>query len=203
MSLDGRIRTGLNADASELAPATDPALDVILDHGPRRRTARTVLRSVGIAAVVAVFLAGGFALRALRGGGGVPADGSLNQVSPIDGQWQMTLTVQDGLDAGLDYGRARQLAGPRKLELALGVVRLIRPGSFETVPVNGTFQVDGSIVVVHDRGETLVFRWELAGKGVAADAKNLRLTLVDDSRSVKGDDIDRYIWTTQVWHRIG
>jgi hypothetical protein len=203
MSLDGRIRTGLNADASELEPATDPALDVILERGPRRRTARTVLRSVGIAAVVAVFLAGGFALRALRGGGGVPANGALNQVSPIDGQWQMTLTVQEGLDAGLDYGRARQQAGPRKLELALGVVRLIRPGSFETVPVNGTFRVDGSIVVVHDRRQTLVFRWELAGKGVAANAKNLRLTLVDDSRSVKGDDIDRYIWTTQIWHRIG
>src|SRR5437773_1839490 len=123
-----RTRTGLNADASELDPAIDPALDVVLERGPRRRKARTVARSVGIAAVVSVFLAGGFALRAVRGGGAIPGDGSLTQVSPIDGAWQMTITVQDGLDAGLDYGRARQLAGPRQLELSLGVVRVIRPG---------------------------------------------------------------------------
>ena len=71
MSLDGRIRTGLNAEALALDPATDPALDEVLQSGPRRRTARTVVRSVGIAAVVSVFIAGGFtALRAVQGGGG-------------------------------------------------------------------------------------------------------------------------------------
>jgi len=195
MSLDGRIRTGLNADASELDPAIDPALDVVLERGPRRRKARTVARSVGIAAVVSVFLAGGFALRAVRGGGAIPGDGSLTQVSPIDGAWQMTITVQDGLDAGLDYGRARQLAGPRQLELSLGVVREIRPESFETVPVNGTFRVEGPFVVVHDHGETLVFRWTIAGG-------DLRLSLSDDSRSSAGDAVDRLTWTTHTWHRI-
>jgi hypothetical protein len=197
MSLDGRIRTGLHADASELEPATDPALDVILDRGPRRRAARTALRSIGIAAVVSVFLAGGVAaIRAVQGGGVDAGRGSIVQVSPIDGQWEMTLTVQDGLDVGLDYRRARQLAGPRQLELALGVVREIRPGSFETVPVNGTFRVDGPFVFVHDHGETLVLRWMLAGN-------ELRLSLVDDSRSTNGEAVDRLIWTARIWRRIG
>jgi len=197
MSLDGRIRTGLNAEALALDPATDPALDEVLQSGPRRRTARTVVRSVGIAAVVSVFIAGGFtALRAVQGGGGGASDGSIFQVSPIDGQWEMTLSVEDGLAAGFDYGRARQLAGPRQLELALGVVRQIRPGSFETVPVNGTFQVDGPFAFVRDSVETLVFRWTLTGN-------ELRLTLVDDSRPAGGAAVDRLIWTTHTWGRIG
>jgi hypothetical protein len=197
MSLDVRIRTGLNEDASGLKPATDQALDVILERGPIRRTTRTVVRSVGIAAVVSVFVAGGFAaLRAVEGGGGRAGNGSIIQVSPIDGQWQMELTVEDGLGAGFGYGRARQLAGPRQLELALGVVRQIRPGSFQTVPVMGTFQVDGPFVFVRDSGETLVFRWTLTGN-------ELHLTLVDDSRPPGEAALDRLIWTTHTWRAIG
>jgi hypothetical protein len=144
-----------------------------------------------------VFVAGGFAgLRAVEGGGDRAGNGSIFQVSPIDGQWQMELSVEDGLGAGFGYGRARQLAGPRQLELALGVVRQIRPGSFQTVPVAGTFQVDGPFVFVQDSGETLVFRWTLTGN-------ELHLTLVDDSRPPGEAAVDRLIWTTHTWRGIG
>lgn len=198
MSLDGRIRTGLGADASELEPATDTALRAVLERGPRRRAARTIARSVALAAVVSVFVLGGLvALRAIGRDRVGPADhGPVSSVSPIDGQWQMTLSIEDGLRARFGYGRAGQLAGTRQLELSLGVVRQIRPGSFETIPVNGTFQVDGPFLIIQDDGETVVFRWTLSGNG-------LRLSLVDDSRPAGGAAVDRLIWTTHPWERIG
>lgn len=197
MSLDGRIRAGLTSDAAGLEPSTDQALGTVLERGPRRRATRTIVRSVAIAAVIAASVLGPVAVlrdidrgRATLPGGSEAIDG----VSPIDGGWSAHLSIGDGLHAGFGYGRARQLAGLRQLELARGVVRQIRPGSFQTVPVNGTFQVDGPFLVVQDNGETLVFRWRLSG-----DA--LRLSLVDDSRSAHGAAVDRLIWTTHPWQR--
>jgi hypothetical protein len=197
MSLDGRIRAGLTADAAGLEPSTDQALGRVLERGPRRRVTRTIVRSVAIAAVIVASVLGPVAvLREIdRGRATVPGgSGAVDGVSPIDGGWSARLSIEDGLGAGLGYGRARELAGPRQLELARGVVRQIRPGSFQTVPVNGTFQVDGPFLVVLDNGETLVLRWRLSGD-------ELRLTLVDDSRSAHGTAIDRLIWTTHPWHR--
>ncbi|MGZ5213297.1 MAG: hypothetical protein ACXWEJ_03200 [Actinomycetota bacterium] len=197
MSLDARIRTALDRDASKVEPATDPALQKIMERGPRRRAARTVGRAVAIAAVVSVFVVGTLAaLLATKGGVHRAGTGPVVSASPIDGQWQIMLSIEDGLDGGVPYGRARLLAGPRQLELSLGVVRQIRPGSFETVPVNGTFEVEGPFLVIRDHGETLVFRWALSGN-------ELRLSLVDDSRPNGGDRIDRLIWTKHPWERIG
>lgn len=197
MSLDARIRTAMDRDASELEPATGPALQRIGEQGPRRRAARTVAHVTAIAAVVSVFVVGGFAaIRATESGDLLAGAGPVTHASPIDGQWQIMLSVEDGLSGGLGYGRARQLAGPRQLELSLGVVRQIRPGSFETVPVNGTFEVEGPFFVVSDDSETLVFRWTLSGN-------RLNLSLVDDSRPAAGERVDRLIWTTRPWERIG
>lgn len=198
MSLDARIRVAMERDASALEPETDPALRRILQRGPRRRAARTAGRAVALAAAVAVFVGGGIAaLRATeRGGRGAGTIGPATSVSPIDSQWRTTLSIEDGLGSGLGYGHARQLAGPRQLELSLGVVRQIRPGSFQTIPVNGTFEVDGPFLVIHDNGQTLVMRWTLSGN-------ELHLSLVDDSRRAAGERIDRLIWTTHPWERIG
>jgi hypothetical protein len=198
MYLDRRIRNSLGADASGLEPATDPALRAILERGPRRRAARTIGRSVVLAAVVSVFVLGGLAaLRAIgRDRVGPAGPGPLSSVSPIDGQWRMTLSIEDSLGAGLGYGRARQLAGHRQLELSLGVVRQIRPGSFETIPVNGLFQVDGPFLIAQYDGETLSFRWTLSGN-------ELRLSLVDDSRPAGGATLVRLIWTAHPWERTG
>ena len=198
MPLDARIRTALNRDASEIEPATEPALDEIMEHGPRRRAAMTVARVAAIAAVVSVFVVGGFAaIRATQGAEAPrPGAGPVVSTSPIDGQWQMTLSIEDGFEGGIGYGHARQLSGSRQLELSLGVVRQIRPGSFETISVNGTYEMDGPFLVVHDHGETLVLRWKLSGT-------ELRLSLVDDSRPVAGERVDRLIWTAHLWERIG
>jgi hypothetical protein len=197
MPLDARIRMGLEREASEIDPAPDPALRTILERGPRRRAARTAGRAVALVAVVSTFVVGGFAaIRATDDGDHRAADSQISSVSPIDGEWRVTLSIEDGLRAGLGYGQARRLAGRRDLELTLGVVRQIRPGSFDTIPVHGTFEVDGPFVILRDQGETLLFRWSLSGN-------QLRLTLVDDSRKPSSKRADRLIWTTQPWVRVG
>ena len=197
MSLDARIRMGLEREASEIESAPDPALRTILERGPRRRAARTAGRAVALVAVVSAFVVGGLAaIRATDDGDHRAANSQISSVSPIDGEWRVTLSIEDGLRAGLGYGQARRLAGRRDLELTLGVVRQIRPGSFDTIPVHGTFEVDGPFVILRDQGETLLFRWSLSGS-------QLRLTLVDDSRKPSGERADRLIWTTQPWVRVG
>ena len=197
MPLDARIRMGLEREASEIESAPDPALRTILECGPRRRAARTAGRAVALVAVVSTFVVGGLAaIRATEDGDHRAANSQISSVSPIDGEWRVTLSIEDGLRAGLGYGQARRLAGRRDLELTLGVVRQIRPGSFDTIPVHGTFEVDGPFVILRDQGETLLFRWSLSGS-------QLRLTLVDDSRKPSGERADRLIWTTQPWVRVG
>ena len=196
MSLDARIRMGLEREASEIESAPDPALRTILECGPRRRAARTAGRAVALVAVVSTFVVGGLAaIRATEDGDHRAANSQISSVSPIDGEWRVTLSIEDGLRAGLGYGQARRLAGRRDLELTLGVVRQIRPGSFDTIPVHGTFEVDGPFVILRDQGATLLFRWSLSGN-------RLRLTLVDDSRKPSGERADRLIWTTQPWVRV-
>jgi hypothetical protein len=197
MPLDARIKMGLEREASEIETAPDPALRTILERGPRRRTARTAGRALALVAVVSAFVVGGLAaIRATEDGDHRAANSQISSISPIDGEWRVTLSIEDGLRAGLGYGQARRLAGRRDLELTLGVVRQIRPGSFDTIPVHGTFEVDGPFVILRDQGETLLFRWSLSGN-------QLRLSLVDDSRKPSGERTDRLIWTTQPWVRVG
>jgi len=62
--------------------------------------------------------------------------------------------------------------------------------------VDGLFHVDGAFLIVRYNGETLVFRWTLSGD-------QLRLSLIDDSRPAKMTALDRLIWTTHPWRRIG
>ena len=197
MPLDARIRMGLEREASEIESAPDPALRTILERGPRRRAARTAGRAVALVAVVSAFVVGGLAaIRATEDGDHRAANSQISSVSPIDGEWRVTLSIEDGLRAGLGYGHARRLAGRRDLELTLGVVRQIRPGSFDTIPVHGTFEVDGPFVILRDQGETLILRWSLSGN-------QLRFSLVDDSRRPAGEREDRLIWTTHPWVRVG
>jgi len=152
MPLDARIRMGLEREASEIESAPDPALRTILECGPRRRAARTAGRAVALVAVVSTFVVGGLAaISATEDGDHRAANSQISSVSPIDGEWRVTLSIEDGLRAGLGYGQARRLAGRRDLELTLGVVRQIRPGSFDTIPVHGTFEVDGPFVILRDQ----------------------------------------------------
>lgn len=195
MSLDARIRMGLEREASEVGSDPDPALRSVLERGPRRRTARTVGRAVALAIVASVFVVGGLAaIRATERGDQRAA--SAAAVSPIDGEWQVTLSIEDGLRGGLGYGQARRLAGDRDLELTLGVVRQIRQESFETIPVNGTFEVQGPFVIIRNQGDTLILRWSLSGN-------ELRLSMVDDSKPPAGEKADRVIWTSHPWERVG
>ncbi len=197
MPLDARIRMGLEREASGTTSAPDRALRNILERGPRRRAVRTAGRAVALAAVVSAFVVGGLAaIRATEDGDHRAANGHVSSVSPIDGEWRVTLSIEDGLRAGLGYGQARRLAGRRDLELTLGVVRQIRPGSFDTIPVHGTFEVDGPFMIIRDQGETLILRWMLFGN-------QLRLSLVDDSRKPSGERADRLIWTMSPWVRVG
>ena len=195
MPLETRIRRGLDRDAHAFEPASDAALRTVLERGPRRRAARTVGRGVALVAVVSVFVFGGFAAIRATDDGGQAGDAPSAAVSPLDGGWRVTLSIEDGLAADLGYGRARRLAGPRQLELSLGVVRQVRPGSFETIPMHGTFRIEGPFLIIDDQGETLILRWTLSGD-------ELRFALVDDSRPAAGERVDRFIWTTHAWQRV-
>jgi hypothetical protein len=196
MSFDARIRMGLEREASEITSVSDPALRTILKRGPRRRAVRTVGRAVALVAVVSAFVVGGIAaIRATQDGDHRAANSRVSSVSPIDGEWRVTLSIEDGLRAGLGYGHARRLAGRRDLELTLGVVRQIRPGSFNTIPVHGTFELDGPFMILRDQGETIILRWSLSGN-------QLRFSLVDDSGRPAGEREDRLIWTTRPWVRV-
>lgn len=138
MSLDARIRMGLEREASEIESAPDPALRTILERGPRRRAARTAGRAVALVAVVSAFVVGGFAaIRATDDRDHRAANSQISSVSPIDGEWRVTLSIEDGLRAGLGYGQARRLAGRRDLELTLGVVRQIRRARSTRSPSTG------------------------------------------------------------------
>ena len=76
MSLDARIRMGLEREASEITSAPDPALRTILERGPRRRAVRTAGRAVALAAVVSAFVVGGLAaIRATEDGDHRAANG--------------------------------------------------------------------------------------------------------------------------------
>jgi hypothetical protein len=199
MPLEARIRRGLGADASSYDPASDSAMGTIIQRGPRRRIATTIARTLTITAITTVFvLVGAAAVRTIGEGrpevAARPVPPAL--VSPLDGQWRMTLSIEDAIGKGFGYGRASQLAGTRQLELASGVVRQIRPGSFETLPVNGLFEVDGPFLFIYANHETLVMRWTLSGD-------ELQLTLVGDSRHPRQAREDRLVWTTKVWRRIG
>jgi hypothetical protein len=115
--------------------------------------------------------------------------------SPIDGEYTMTLTRQDVLDAGFRGGTASQIAGVWRVNFALEWAQQfvnLGGGSMIFDGYQGGFSVDGDQLTLTDE-PTLAFTWKRAGK-------RLTLRLKDESAA---DPVDALIWTLHPWELTG
>ena len=115
-----------------------------------------------------------------------PAERSL-----IDGEYTMTLTRQDVLDAGFRGGTANQIAGVWRVNFSLEWAQQfvnLGGGSMIFDGYQGGFSVDGDQLILTDQ-PTLAFTWKRAGK-------RLTLSLKDGSGA---DPVDALIWTLHPW----
>jgi len=113
--------------------------------------------------------------------------------SPIDGEYTMTLTREEVLDAGFRAGMAGQIAGVWRVTFSLEYAQQfvnVGGGSMIFDGYQGGFSVEGHELTLTDE-PTLAFTWTRAGK-------RLTLTLVDEAAT---DPVDALIWTIHPWER--
>ena len=123
------------------------------------------------------------------------ANSQISSVSPIDGEYTMTLTRQDVLDAGFRGGTANQIAGVWRVNFSLQWAQQfvnLGGGSMIFDGYQGGFSVDGDLLTLTDQ-PTLAFTWKRAGK-------RLTLSLKDGSGA---DPVDALIWTLHPWELTG
>ena len=115
--------------------------------------------------------------------------------SPIDGEYTMTLTREEVLDAGFRGGMASQIVGVWRVTFSLGYAQQfvnLGGGSMIFDGYQGAFSVDGDHLTLTDE-PSLAFTWTRTGK-------RLTLTLVDEAAA---DPVDALIWTIHPWERTG
>ncbi len=115
--------------------------------------------------------------------------------SAIDGQYLMRLSRQDASSAGLRPGTASSIAGTWRLTLSFGYAQQfvnVGGGGITVDGYIGGFSVTGHRLVLTD-GSRLVFDWRL---------REGMLTLTPAEGSPK-DLVDRVIWATHPWKRVG
>jgi hypothetical protein len=111
--------------------------------------------------------------------------------SPIDGEYTMTVTRSEVLDAGFRGGMASQIAGVWRVTFSLEYAQqFVNPGggSMTLDGYQGDFSVDGDRLTLTDE-PSLAFTWKLV-------RKRLTLTLVD---AASADPVDALIWTIHPW----
>jgi hypothetical protein len=115
--------------------------------------------------------------------------------SPIDGEYTMTLTRQEVLNAGFRGGTASQIAGVWRVNFSLEWAQQfvnLGGGSMIFDGYQGGFAVDGDQLTLTDE-PTLAFTWKRVGK-------RLTLSLIDESAT---DPVDALIWTIHPWELTG
>ena len=115
--------------------------------------------------------------------------------SPIDGEYTMTLTRQEVLNAGFRGGIASQIVGVWRVNFSLEWAQQfvnLGGGSMIFDGYQGGFSVEGHQLTLTDE-PTLAFTWKRAGK---------RLTLSLDDESA-ADPVDALIWTVHPWELTG
>ncbi len=197
MPLDERIRSGLER-------STPPSLDARANfrravvEARRRRRRNGASGAIVVVAVAALSMIAGPDLD-MPGRPAVPAtatpSASRSGPGPIDGIYRVDITTADGLATGLPLGEARILAGSRVLTISLGTIRLVDPTSFDTLPLNGTFEVRGRRVVV-ERSPSgseppLVLGWQRHGAAVSFEV-------------VSGAEhaAERIVWSAHPWRVV-
>lgn len=113
--------------------------------------------------------------------------------SPIDGQYRTTITVADGVEAGLTPRQAGKIDGKVETTFSLGVVRQFIVSGVSADGFMGTFQVQGSNVILTDNdGFSLTLGYRLKGE-------ELSFTIVDDPAPPVGVAYDTALWTSHPW----
>ena len=115
--------------------------------------------------------------------------------SPIDGEYTMTLTRKEVLDAGFGGGVANQIVGVWRVNFSLEWAQQfvnLGGGSMIFDGYQGGFAVDADRLTLTDE-PTLAFTWKRSGK-------RLTLRLRDESAA---DPVDALIWTLHPWELTG
>ncbi len=112
--------------------------------------------------------------------------------SPIDGRYRTTITVADGVAAGLSRRQADQIDGELETSFSLGVVRQFIVSGVTADGFMGTFAVDGSSVILTDYdGRSITLEYRLRGG-------ELTFTTVEPPEGL-GETLDAVVWTSHPW----
>jgi hypothetical protein len=115
--------------------------------------------------------------------------------SPIDGVYHVTITVDDGVAAGLSERQAGSIDGKVATTFSLGTVRQFIDGGVLSDGFMGTFAVEGDRVILTDNeGVSLTLGYELKGH-------ELLFTIVDDPAPSPGGAFDAALWTSHPFVR--
>jgi hypothetical protein len=110
--------------------------------------------------------------------------------SPIDGVYHVTITVDDGVAAGLTQRQAGNIDGKVATTFSLGTVRQFINSGVISDGFMGTFTVEGDHVILTDNeGVPLTLAYERKGQA-------LTFTIVDDPAPSPGDAYDAALWTS-------
>ena len=115
--------------------------------------------------------------------------------SPIDGVYHVTITVQDGVDAGLTPRQAGDIDGKVETTFSFGTVRQFIDGGVLSDGFMGTFVVDGDEVILTDYNDVpLTLGYELNGP-------ELTFTIAGDPAPEPGAAFDAALWTSHPFIR--
>ena len=209
MSIDRRLRDAFLAASQE----TEDGIDV--ERHLRRAVARARPREIGravataalvVALVAGVFAAGALVQRArsvrepLDGGPTGALEPSVAAPVPptdLDGIYATRIRPADGRAAGLSRAEAFGISGALQVWFSRDTVRIEQSlHGLGLVPVNGTIEVTGRRLVVHEAGDTLALDWRRLPND------DLRFSVVADTRAGVERLVDDVLWTSHPWRSI-
>jgi hypothetical protein len=115
--------------------------------------------------------------------------------SPIDGQYHVTITVKDGIAAGLTTRQAGDIDGEVQTTFSLGTIQQFIHAGVTSDGFMGTFVVDGDHVILTDNGGVSMTL------GYVLKGDQLTFSIVDDPAPAKGDAFDAALWTSHPFVR--
>jgi hypothetical protein len=209
MSIDRRLRDAFLTASQETVDGID------VERHLRRAVARARPREIGravatvalvVALVACVFGAGALVQRARsvrqpldggRTGGEAPSAGAPASPTTLDGIYATRIRPVDGRAAGLSRADALGISGALQVWFSRDTVRIEQSlHGLGLVPVNGTIEVAGRRLVVHEAGATLVLDWRRLPND------DLRFSVVADTRVGVERLVDDVVWTSHPWRSI-
>jgi hypothetical protein len=115
--------------------------------------------------------------------------------SPIDGQYRVTITVKDGMAAGLTARQAGDIDGEVQTTFSLGTVRQFIHAGVTSDGFMGTFAVDGDQMVLTDNGGVSMTL------GYVLKGNELTFSIADDPAPEPGASFDAALWTSHPFVR--